>query len=327
MTVRRHERFPRRARWPAAFALLVGLVACGDDDVDRVDVAGDDPASTTTAVEQEPGTAAIIVADGGTIGRIEDGVIEPVGMVDGDVAVAYGDGHGTYAAQVDDGLVVLSGGEQRAIDPGRPGRVILYDLLWLDDAPHALYGVREEDGEPSGPVVLHDLEADEQEELGRGYAVEHHTSTVSVRNGLVAMTSVADLTEVVDIGPLGGPVDQDAWSPTKELEYNMPPFITSAVLAPDGETLAWLSGPDHDGENDQPNVGSWEVVVADLGGNERHRIALDVDDEVPVQLDYDGARVLISRRTGDAPASPLLIHLADGSTGRLPVIGTATFEG
>lgn len=317
----------RRARVLVLTLLLLAACSDGGTDVATEGEPADDSASTTTTTEQEPGTAPIIVADGRTIGRIVDGVIEPVGVLDGTVAVAYGDGHGSYAAQVEDRLVVLYAGEQRVVDTERPGRVILYDLVWQDGSPHALYGVREDDGEPSGPIVLHDLDTDEQEELGPGYAVEHHTSTVSLRNGLLATSSTADLTEVVDVRPVDGDADEDAWTPTKDLEYNAPPFITSAVLAPDGETIAWLSGPDHDGKTNQPDVGSWEVVVADLGGNERHRIALDIDDEIPSQLDYDGTRVLVSRRTGDAPASPLLIDLPNGTKGRLPINGTATFEG
>ena len=308
--------------------LLVTSCSSGGTEVATDDIPSDDRASsTTTTTEQEPGTAPIIVADGKTIGRIVDGVIEPVGVLDGTVTVAYGDGHGTYAAEVEGRLVVLYGGEQRVVDSERPGRVVLYDLLWHEGAPHALYGVREDDGEPSGPIVLHDLDTGQREELGRGYAPEWHTSTVSVRNGLVAVSSTADLTEVVEIRPVDGRADEDAWTPTKDLEYNAPPFVSSAVLAPDGETIAWLSGPDHDGMTNQPDVGSWEVVVADLAGNERHRIALDVDDEVPSQLDYDGTRVLVSRRTGDAPASPLLIDLPNGTQGRLPINGVATFEG
>lgn len=317
-----------RRRALALVLLLAASCSDGGTEVATEDEPTEDRASsTTTTTEQEPGTAPIIVADDRTIGRIVDGVIEPVGVLDGTVTVAYGDGHGTYAAQVEDRLVVLYAGEQRVVEPEWPGSVILYDLVWHEGAPHALYGVREDDGEPSGPIVLHDLDTDEQRDLGRGYAPEWHTSTVSLRNGLLAMSSTADLTEVVEIRPVGEDADEDAWTPTKDLEYNMPPFISSAVLAPDGETIAWLSGPDHDGMTNQPDVGSWEVVVADLAGNERHRIALDVDDEVPAELDYDGTRVLVSRRTGDAPASPLLIDLAEGTSGRLPINGTATFEG
>jgi hypothetical protein len=66
--------------------------------------------------------------------------------------------------------------------------------------------------------------------------------------------------------------------------------------------------------------------------HERHRVPIDVTGgAIPARLDYDGARLLVSRRAGEENAPALLIELDDRAESvtvtELPVAGIATFDG
>lgn len=313
-------------------AIALALGACGDDG--DTDVATERSKPTTTSTTAAPaGAPPIVVADESSISLVEGASVEHVGDVEGTIEVAFGDGSGSYAAEVDGALVVLlDGPPAMGVDPGPPGRVVLYDFLELDGRSHALYGVRDEHPEPNGPILLHDITHAERTDLGSGFAIEHHTSSASLRNGVLATSATNDLTEVVEIRAVDGDPDVDRWTPTRDLEYNAPPFISDAVLSPDASTIAWLSGPDHDGVTGEEDVGSWEIVVAGLDGHEQHRIPIDVaGGAIPARLDYDGTRLLVSRRIGEANAPALLIQLDDAAESvtvtELPVAGVATFDG
>ena len=313
-----------------ASALLIG--ACGDDDIS---VASEDARTSTTeatASKTVPptgraGPPAILVASGSEILRVDGGDVDVVGKVDGEATLAYGDGiSDIQAVEVGGTLVAMLDGSPMQLDPGAPGKVFLFDLENIDGVPHALYGVfdAKPDAEHEGRLLLGSITGEERRDLGAAYAVEFTTFAGSIGGGLVSVSAYTDLTESVDIFPLDGSGPSNPWTPTRDLAYNEPPLVLDAILAPDGDTIAWLSGPDSSGSqsvSDQ-TVGSWEVVVADLDGVESHRIALD-DEPRATRLDYDGARLLVSREGTAA----LLIDLADGSQRELPVAGTATFDG
>lgn len=313
-----------------ATALLVG--ACSDSDVRVASEDAETSTTETTAPETPPGTGrtgppAILVASGSKIVRVDGDDADVVGEVDGEATIAYGDGvSGIQAVEVDGTLVGMIDGSPMQLDPGAPGKVLLFDLEYIDGVPHALYGVLDAkpDAEQEGRLLLRSMTGAEPRDLGAAYAVEFTTFAGSIGGGLVSVSAYTDLTESVDIFPLDGSGPPNPWTPTRDLAYNEPPLVLDAILAPDGATIAWLSGPDASGSQgvgDQ-TVGSWEVVVADLDGGESHRIALE-DEPRPTRLDYDGGRLLVSREG----AAALLIELADGSKQELPVPGTATFDG
>ena len=309
-------------------ALLVG--ACGSDDPRDAPVVTDAPAPEDTSMrDDDPAlgdASAMLVADGDRIVRIDGGATETVAHLAGIAAVAYGAGTGLIAAEVDGALVVVGDDGPAAVDAGQEGIVHLYDVAAVDGVAHALYGVRRDvDGEePSGIIVLASLAGGERRDLAAGFAPEFHTAAGSLAGDVVVLSAFSDLTESVWWVTLDGG-DPPAWSPTDDLEYNAPPLVMSAVLSPDASTVAWLSGPDWDGATGA-TVGGWEVVVADLTGRERHRLPIDGADGEPIRIDYDGERVLVSRRAGEERAPALVIDLASGSTAALPVAGTATFD-
>jgi len=304
---------------------LVLVAGCSDD--------GDGDGRTVTAAEgagAEP-ELTILVASGAEVLRWSDGDVERVAEVDGEVAVAYGDGHGTVVAEVDGALVDVASGGPRAIDVGAPGRVLLFDVVTIDGAPTALLGVRDESqGEPAGDIALVDLATGARRGVATGYAVEHHTFAGSVGGGMASVSAYSDLTESVTLYPIEEGRPDPVWSPTIDLPYNAPPLVLDAILSPDGERIAWLSGPEAPGDApDGGPAGTWEVVVAAVDGTGQERIPLGLADGTSaVRLDHDGERVLVSTAVGDAPGAPLLIDLADGSTQRLDgITGVATFDG
>lgn len=309
---------------------LVLAAACGGDDVDvasrdspRTATTATTATTSTSAVPVRDGPPAILVTAGSTISRVDGAEVETVGEVDGDAFIAFGDGvSDVQAVQVDGTLVAMRSGTPTQLDPGAPGTVALFDVVSIDGVPHALYGVHEERGERSGVLLLGSITGDTRRDLGTASAPEYTVLAGSIGGGLLATSAYADLTESVDIRPLDGDGEPNPWSPTTDLEYNAPPLVLAAMLAPDGATVAWLSGPDHDGRTGEDDVGSWEVVVASIDGEELHRLPLDRSPE-PVHLDFDGRRVLVSRE--GAPA--LLIDLANGTRTELPVDGIATFDG
>ena len=315
-------------------ALALIVAGCSGDDGSTVTAEDADEPTTTSTVAtltERGGDVRILVASGDQVLRWVDGTVELVAEAGGAVAVAYGDGRGAVVAEVDGALVDLRSGAPMPLGPGGPGRALLFDLVTIDGDAHALYGVRDDsEGEAKGDVALLALTSGARRVLATGYAPEYHTFAGSIGGGMLAISSYSDLTESVTMYPLEDGTPEPAWSPTIDLAYNAPPLVLDAILSPDGATIAWLSGPDIDGvAPDQPPVGEWEVIVADLSGTEQTRLPLRLldDGETAVRLDYDGARLVVSIERDETPQAPLLLDPAADTQRRLDgVTGVATFD-
>ena len=311
----------------ALIALALVVAGCSGDDSSTVTA---ETVETTETPETPGREVRILVASGDQVLRWVDGTVELVAETGGSVAVAYGDGRGAVVAEVDGALVDLRSGAPMTLDPGGPGRALLFDVVTIDGSASALYGLRDDrEGEAEGDVALLTRTSGARRVLAPGYAPEHHTFAGSIGGGVLSISSYSDLTESVTMHPVEDGAQAPAWSPTADLPYNAPPLVLDAILSPDGATIAWLSGPDVDGAApDQPSVGEWEVVVADLSGNEQARVPLRLlDGEAAVRLDYDGARLLVSIEQDEAPRAPLLIDPAADTRRRLDgIAGVGTFD-
>lgn len=341
--------------------VAVSLIALDDPDDGRVatNVTSTQPVetssttSTTAAREPELGwllpvedvgaglgdEPPLVVASGAEVLRVDGGVVHTLTTLPAGTAAyaAVGDGHGSVAIgrEWDDDsnppdLLLLTAEGLEVIDPGIEGAATtLFDCAFMSSATNVLYGIYEP-GAEGGDVALKQLGPE-----GTTYfiavasAPEYSVSTASIAAGTVVTSATADLTESISFYGLDGG-EQDGYTPTDSIPYNMPPYLSDAVLSPDGGEFAYLSGPDWNGETQEPHVGRWEVVVADREGDERLRLPFAERDARITRLDFDGRWAVISMRSADdEPASPLLIDtLAAEPTGRLlsEVTGTVTID-
>ncbi len=111
--------------------------------------------------------------------------------------------------------------------------------------------------------------------LGAASDHEFGVGNIDVHDGLVVASASADLTEVVYYVATGaGGVPK--WSPTDELPYAEPPFVTGASWSPDGQELVWAEGPDWGWIEDEGEFGpiarEWRIRSAALSNGE---ISLD----------------------------------------------------
>ncbi|MEQ8841748.1 MAG: hypothetical protein RIB98_12285 [Acidimicrobiales bacterium] len=152
-------------------------------------------------------------------------------------------------------------------------------------------------------------------------------------------TAWSDLTEWV------GFVDADGSavelpSPTDDLDYNAPPYVTAATISPDGSTLYWAEGPDwgYDPETNEsgPIAASWVLHGADLLTGES-TLTLTLGEPVPDRSTLDVPSIVafddyivVNRTTGFGADLVALAPLVVDFTGdepvlyEYPVVGIAT---
>jgi hypothetical protein len=284
----------------------------------------------------------VLLTEGAKVKRVANGTVVVVGEIDGMAGLAVGDGAGTVVVEVleDRGqprpvptrlLGIENGGKTVPLGTVPADEVHLYDVVIVDGAPSILYGAAllPDDDEPSGDVVLQNLATGKTRRLFRGFAPEFFTHRGSAARDTIVTTASSDLTETFAFHGLDGTETTGWHNPTAKLAYNMPPLFTDAVLSPAADALAYLSGPDWDGQT-QERTGRWELVVITRDGKERLRLVLaDLNREL-TRLDFDGRWAAVSSTSpGGASQPPLLIDThADRPVGHIlsTAVGTATIE-
>ncbi|MEZ5166005.1 MAG: hypothetical protein R2695_05760 [Acidimicrobiales bacterium] len=155
-------------------------------------------------------------------------------------------------------------------------------------------------------------------------------------------TAWSDLTEsVFFVDAAGNRVDLP--SPTDDLDYNEPPFVTAATISLDGGTLYWLEGPDWGfdpalGESG-PIAAPWVLRAADLTTG-AETLVWEVTDTIADRSVVDlvsmtdlGGTLLINRESSDGdtptPSTPLLLDVTTGGpiASDVPIVGVATPAG
>lgn len=290
----------------------------------------DTPVPTTEgpwAVSTEPlanaaGPPRLVVSDGGSIHRIDRGVAVEVVDADRSIGTGLGDGSGLVVYEElepdDDGIEVGvrlvrldADGSTSAIRLAQHRSVQLHDLVTVDGQPAVIYALFNDPGDVdtdvTGQVILHMLDTGETTTLAPASGPEFFVSHVSAAAELLALSSTADLTEAVEFRDFAGQAI-DRPSPTDDLDYNQPPFISSAVLSPNGSEIATVEGPDVDGSttDGETLVGNWQVVIDDSDG-EQLRITVADQSIVTVTMDFDGRWLVVSGEDADGPVAPLLI--------------------
>ena len=177
------------------------------------------------------------------------------------------------------------------------------------------------------------------------FAPEFGITHASYGGGVIVSSAVADLTEdFVFVRPDGTRV-KGLTDPTDDLAYNSPPYMSDAVLSPNGRLLAYLEGPDTSPKSPDRPVGPWVAVVLDQK-TERERLRAQVapNEMCVTRLDFDGRWLVISRgKPGDderglrscfpTEAEPLAIRVLDTRASRLElvelpnIVGVATIGG
>lgn len=287
--------------------LLVALVlmgaGCTSESSDRPSPSGSASADTPVVVED---LVPLLVADGSEVSRFVDGTRETVHRFDeGDAVLAL--------SGPDDGSLVV---QQRFDDRSNIVRIVdgrtetiaenagLLDSALVDDAPTVVYGTCNDatEGEPQGDVVLFDVTSKQPRKLTDACGPEYGVSRASFGGDVFVISATSDLTEVFRFhGPDGAEIE-DRPNPTDDLPYNEPPFMSDAVLSPDGSELAYLEAPDISGVTgaEQERSGRFEAVVVDQdSGEETVRVALPDPATQYLRLDFDGRWIVLSQGAGE----------------------------
>lgn len=278
-----------------ALCLVVSFTACSDGSSRRV------PPTPTPRVL--PGLPPLVVASGSTVSRYVSGRLERVGKVDGIARVAIDAG--------DDGIVVEHEVKTRLelvlmnqdADPPvtqlrmtEAPEVHLHDIVKIGDNTQVLFDAFDQESlnEVKGYLMLGDLQSGTTSRVTESFAPEFGLTRASYGGEAIVTSANTDLTETVSFYDREG-TRIERPSPTDDLPYNQPPYVTQAVLSPDGKLLAHLEGPDTSFESPERSVGDWEAVVSDEVGEERLRIRIGNRDECLSWLDFDGRWLIISR--------------------------------
>ncbi len=300
------------------------------------DDAADAAVSQSTLSERAPGSWALatedlanaagsprmLVSDGDRIMRVDRGVPVEVADPERRVGRALGDGDGQVVYEElerdADGVEVSvrlirrdADGTTAAISTGDHASVQLHDLFRMNGRAAVIYArfvdPDEVDDDVTGRLVVQDLSTGDATVLADAAGPELFLSHASAAAGLLALTYVADLTEVVEFRDWSGALVERE-SPTDGLAYNQAPFVTGAVLSPDGSEVATVEGPDVDGTSGDGDtqVGDWQVVIDDADG-EQLRFTVADQSIAYVTIDFDGRWLLVSGGTVDGPVAPLLI--------------------
>jgi hypothetical protein len=157
--------------------------------------------------------------------------------------------------------------------------------------------------------------------------------------GFGVASAWSDLTEWVGFVDASGS-SVDLPSPTDDLAYNAPPYVTAAAIDDEGGTLYWVEGPDwgFDPETNEsgPIAAPWELHGADLATGETTLVwplsesvldstVLSIHSIVPA-----GDFVIINRTTlrgtESVSLAPLVLDLSgeEPELYEYPVIGIAT---
>jgi hypothetical protein len=285
--------------------LLTVLVGCASET--RPDAA---PSATPVLIDDAP---PLIVASGSKIYQYVNGRRDDLHRLSkGTVALALSgpDANGLVVQQElkdhSNVLRVIGGKESTFADNAG-----LVEAAFINDAPSVVYARCEESegGETKGDLIIRKLGSTREKKLADSCGPEYGVGRVSFGGDVFVVSATSDLTEVFRFYKPDGTLVEDRPNPTDDLPYNEPPFMTEAVLSPDGKTLAYFEGPDTSGRGSGAKTTGWQLVVQDQGsGKETVRLKLDDPKEGFVRLDYDGDWVVISE------GSDASVRLVDTST-------------
>jgi hypothetical protein len=256
----------------------------------------------TNPVVWANGLPPLVVARGSRISRHRDGRITSYGAVEGNAEVAFAGSAGTAIVQSVSGkrseLVVLRRNRAERIQTS-PAHISLMDVAVIDGRRRVLYTTyyepAAERGETSGYLYAQELRNAKPERITEASGPEYEITRASYGGGVIVTSAWADLTEAFNFLRPDGSVIKDRPNPTNELQYGRPPYMSDAVLSPDGSSLAYLEGPDFDPATEK-QVGNWVVVVQDqTTGRELLRVKVANGDVCVPWLDYDGRWLVVSR--------------------------------
>lgn len=254
------------------------------------------------------GLPALIVSNGSDVNRYRRGAPTLMARVDGTARIAYAFGASTVIAQreFDRGkrsqlIEVRRARTAETLDAGRAPYVSLMDVATIDGDRSVLfttyYAAAAERTDTSGFLYIQDLHEGRRRRVTESSGPVYLMTRASYGGGMIATSSSADLTEVFQFLRPDGTEIKDPPSPTAELPYNQPPYMTDAVLSADGSSLAYLEGPDWDQQTEEV-VGDWVLVVRDrTRGREAHRVKVADGDACITWLDFDGRWAVLSRET------------------------------
>ncbi len=233
------------------------------------------------------------------------------------------------------------------IDAGNAKQIRLHDVALIDGEHRILLTtyVGEENtarADTWGYLYVQDIDSSNRRRVTIAYAPEFGIGRASYGGGVIVTSATADLTESFEFFRPDGTGVKGRPNPTDDLEYNQPPYMSDAVLSPDGQLLAYLEGPDTGFKSPQRQVGPWVVVVLDQKtGRERLRAQVAPNELCVARLDFDGRWLVVSRTTKArdefgqrscyaTDAEPLPVRVLDSRAKRLEllelpnIVGVAT---
>ena len=225
------------------------------------------------------------------------------------------------------------------------GLVDIYDVAVIGGVEVVIGSVAAADGFGFGGVSALAVEdGREIADFGLGAEAEFGVTDFmwSEAAGVGVASAWADLTEWVGFVDLaGGAVALP--SPTDDLAYNAPPYVTAATISLDGSTLYWVEGPDwgFDPDTDEsgPIAAAWVLRSADLRtGEERlywplSEPVLDATVLNIESIEDLGGWILINRSVlqgvDPEPLAPLVLDFTveEPELFTFPAIGLATLAG
>lgn len=323
---------------------------CGDlvavvTDEGTTCVDPDAPALSTTSPTTMPTPTgdgelpALLVADGTALRRYElrddDTVfVVEMGETRWPATALQQAGDGTVFTEEPDGVVRYGVDGSRSVVEGASA---LYDLATIAGVESVVVASGGVDGFSfPGVVALAVDDLRQVTDLGLGAEAEFGVTEFDWNEaaGLGVASAWADLTEWIGfVDAAGDPVDLP--SPTDDLVYAAPPFVTSAAISLDGRLLYWAEGPDW--EHDRIVPAPWVLRAADLQTGQdvgswvltEPVTADDGDPYVGSVVDL-GGRVLVNRTvstaSGNVALPPLILDLAgpEPDLYEFPAVGVAT---
>ncbi|MGH2758613.1 MAG: hypothetical protein ACRDKJ_03510 [Actinomycetota bacterium] len=347
-----------------AFLVLLSLLAAACDDGDgsaappgrRPDPVGNGRAQPTpgeglatpeaaptptpgrilpvTEASWATGLPALIVANGSEVNRYRRGAPTRIGTLEGEAHVAFAAGAGTVIAQhVQDKrseLVRLRRGRNvQRIDTGAAYASLL-DVATIDGARRMLFSTYHapagERGDTAGYLYLENLSGGDRRRLTESDGPEFGITHASYGGGTIVASAWSDLTErFLFLRPDGDEIT-DRLNPTEDLPYGNPPYMSDAVLSPDGRLMAYLEGPDWN-QLEQAQTGDWVAVILDQQTNrERLRVHVADGDQCVPRLDFDGRWLVVSRAKWDERDGALVCEPSAVRSLPVSVIDTSADE-
>ncbi len=258
----------------------------------------------TSRASWADGLPALIVSNGSDVSRYRRGDPTRMATVEGTARIAFATGAATVIVQRDFDRTSRSqfvsfrrGAQAETLDVGRAPYVSLMDVATIDSTRSLLFTTYYAPAETSGYLYVQGIDNGRRRRVTVAHAPEYGLTRASYGGGVIATSASADLTEMFQFFRPDGTEVKDPPSPTDKLPYGQPPYMTDAVLSPDGKALAYLEGPDWDQQTEK-EVGDWVLVVRDqTNGREIHRVKVADGRMCVPWLDFDGRWAVLSRAT------------------------------